>query len=273
VNLDVRVTTPAWMPGDSNVDIVSFIHGSDTTAEVRSALSLRCGTTTAPLMTGPDPLRGRTVVTKPELAAMRQTVIDGDVAGSRRLAQALVASDGDLLEAVERGFVAGIRRVGELWDEGEYFLPELVQGAEAMKAAMAVIQPALRSAEQKLETKGRVVIGTVEGDLHDIGKSLVAVLLSAHGFEVHDLGSSVPLARFLEKAEEVDANIVAASALLTTTMELQARLAEAVRARNDPRLKVLLGGAPTSQEWARKIGAAHAENALEAVKVATRLVG
>jgi trimethylamine corrinoid protein len=209
---------------------------------------------------------------KPDLAAMRQTVIDGDVDASRRLAEELVASGGDLLDAVESGFVAGIRRVGELWDEGEYFLPELVQGAEAMKAAMSVIQPALRSSQQKLETKGRVVIGTVEGDLHDIGKSLVGVLLSANGFEVYDLGSSVPVARFLEKADEVDADIVAASALLTTTMEVQARLAEAVRASNGPRRKILLGGAPTSQTWAQKIGAAHAENALEAVKVATRLV-
>jgi trimethylamine corrinoid protein len=211
-------------------------------------------------------------MTKPELAAMRQTVIDGDVEASRRLAAEWVASGGDLLEAVEGGFGAGIRRVGELWDEGEYFLPELVQGAEAMKAAMGVIQPALRSAQQRLESKGRIVIGTVEGDLHDIGKSLVGVLLSANGFEVHDLGSSVPVARFLEKAEEVGAEIVAASALLTTTMEVQARLADALRSSNAPRVKLLLGGAPTSQAWAQKLGAAHAENALEAVKVATRLV-
>lgn len=211
---------------------------------------------------------------KPELAPMRQAVIDGDVDLSRRLAEQCVASGGDLLQAVEGGFVAGIRRVGELWDEGEYFLPELVQGAEAMKAAMAVIQPALRASQTKLESKGRVVIGTVEGDLHDIGKSLVGVLLSANGFEVHDLGASVPVARFLEKADEVDADIVAASALLTTTMEVQARLAEAVRASSGGRgRKVLLGGAPTSRAWAEKVGAAHAENALEAVKVAARLLG
>lgn len=209
---------------------------------------------------------------RPDLARMSQAVIDGDVETSRRLAEEWVASGGDPIEAVDHGFATGIRRVGELWDEGEYFLPELVQGAEAMKAAMAVIQPALRAAQTKLATKGRIVIGTVEGDLHDIGKSLVGVLLGANGFEVHDLGASVPVARFLEKADEVDAHIVAASALLTTTMEVQAKLAEAVRASSVNR-KVLLGGAPTSRAWAERVGAAHAENALEAVKVAARLVG
>lgn len=213
-------------------------------------------------------------MTEPDFDAMKQAVIDGDVDAARRLAEDLVAGDANLIDAVERGFAAGVRRVGDLWDEGEYFLPELVQGAEAMKAAMEVIQPALRKANQAQATKGRVVIGTVEGDLHDIGKSLVAVLLSAAGFEVYDLGHGVTTAAFLAKAAEVDAHIVAASALLTTTMEMQARLAEAVRTEPAHRhRKVLLGGAPTTRAWAESHGAAHAENALEAVTVAGRLVG
>lgn len=206
------------------------------------------------------------------LDAMKQAVIDGDTAEARRLAEELVASGGDLLSAVEHGFVAGVRRVGELWDEGEYFLPELVQGAEAMKAAMEVVQPALHGTHAVQQTVGRVVIGTVEGDLHDIGKSLVAVLLSANGFEVHDLGASVPIARFLEKADEVGADIIAASALLTTTMDVQERLVEAVKA-GGARRAVLLGGAPTSRSWAERLGAAHAENAVQAVAVARSLVG
>ena len=107
---------------------------------------------------------------QPDYSAMQTAVVDGDVATARRLAEELVASGADLLPAVENGFVAGIRRVGDLWDEGEYFLPELVQGAEAMKAAMDVIRPALQAAHQQQSTKGRIVIGTVEGDLHDIGK-------------------------------------------------------------------------------------------------------
>lgn len=211
---------------------------------------------------------------EPDVNAMQQAVVDGDVEGARRLAEALVASGAELLPAVEAGFVAGIRRVGELWDEGEYFLPELVQGAEAMKAAMAVVQPALAAAGRVQASRGRVVIGTVEGDLHDIGKSLVGVLLSANGFEVHDLGAGVPVARFLAVAEEVDADIVAASALLTTTMQVQAALVEALRSSpRHSRRRVLLGGAPTSRRWAEGLGAAHAENAVQAVEVARGLLG
>lgn len=203
---------------------------------------------------------------------MCNAVIEGNADGARALAEALIASEAELLPAVERGFVAGIRRVGELWDEGEYFLPELVQGAEAMKAAMDVIRPALAAAHQTQSTRGRIVLGTVEGDLHDIGKSLVGVLLSANGFEVHDLGASVSIDRFLAKAEEIDADIVAASALLTTTMEEQARLVDAVRRTAGRTRRVLLGGAPTSRVWAEKLGAAHAENALHAVEVAAELM-
>lgn len=209
---------------------------------------------------------------QPDYSAMQTAVVDGDVATARRLAEELVASGADLLPAVENGFIAGIRRVGDLWDEGEYFLPELVQGAEAMKAAMDVIRPALQAAHQQQSTKGRIVIGTVEGDLHDIGKGLVAVLLAANGFEVHDLGASVSIAAFLAKAEEVDADIVAASALLTTTMEVQARLVEAVKTAGGRTRRVLLGGAPTSRAWAERLGAAHAENAIHAVEVAEELM-
>ncbi len=209
---------------------------------------------------------------QPDYAAMHMAVVEGDIDAARRLALELVASGADLLPAVENGFAAGVRRVGELWDEGEYFLPELVQGAEAMKAAMEVIRPALQAAHQQQSTKGRVVIGTVEGDMHDIGKGLVAVLLSANGFDVHDLGASVSIEAFLAKAAEVDADIVAASALLTTTMEVQARLVDAVRTAGGRTRRVLLGGAPTSRAWAERLGAAHAENALHAVEVAEELM-
>ena len=205
--------------------------------------------------------------------ALKQAVVDGDVDGARSLAEAAVASGADLLRAVERGFAAGVRRVGELWEEGEYFLPELVQGAEAMKAAMAVIGPELGGAGEGLEAKGRVVIGTIEGDLHDIGKSLVGTLLAANGFEVHDLGVDVSVASFVDKAREVDAHIVGASALLTTTMAAQRKLVEAVAAAGLPHSpRVMVGGAPTSPAWAEEIGATHAENALQAVTVAEELL-
>ncbi|MCC6751889.1 MAG: cobalamin-dependent protein [Deltaproteobacteria bacterium] len=204
---------------------------------------------------------------------MKQAVIDGDVDAARALAEAVVASGADLLPAVEDGFAAGIRRVGELWEEGEYFLPELVQGAEAMKAAMAVIRPALalrRGSEQAL---GRVVIGTVQGDLHDIGKTLVGTLLAANGFEVFDLGTDVPVEAFVAKAREVGANVVGASALLTTTMTWQKTLVEAVAASDLPKTtRVIVGGSPTTPAWASEIGAAYAENAMRAVTVTRELV-
>ncbi len=200
-------------------------------------------------------------------------IVDGDTELARELAEALVAEGADLVSAVESGFGAGIRKVGDLWEEGEYFLPELVQGAEAMKAAMAVIQPVLAEQQADGRSRGRVVIGTVAGDLHDIGKSLVGTMLSANGFEVHDLGSDVPLATFVEKAREVDAQIVAASALLTTTMGAQEQLVQALaEAKLPSRPRVLVGGAPTSPDWARKIGATHAENAMRAVSAADGLI-
>lgn len=210
----------------------------------------------------------------PDYEAMAAAVVDGDAETARTLAVRAVAEGHDLLAVVERGFAAGIRRVGELWEEGEYFLPELVQGAEAMKAAMAVLQPALTERQARAGRRGVVVIGTVQGDLHDIGKGLVATLLAAHGFEVHDLGSDVPVEAFLAKARAVDARILAASALLTTTMVVQRDLARAVAAAGlAGSLRVLVGGAPASPAWAAEIGAAYAENALRAVEVAESLLG
>jgi methanogenic corrinoid protein MtbC1 len=200
---------------------------------------------------------------------LAQAVIDGEVEEARRLASAWGESGADPLEAIEMGFAEGIRRVGELWEEGEYFLPELVQGAEAMKAALGALQPWLGAERGVASSRGCVVIGTVQGDLHDIGKSLVATMLSAHGFEVHDLGSDVAISRFVDEARLRSADIVAVSALLTTTMTAQRDLAEAIRAARLPSApRILIGGAPTTIEWAAEIGALHAENALRAVTVA-----
>jgi trimethylamine corrinoid protein len=208
------------------------------------------------------------------LQAMADAVVAGDADRARELARGQVDRGGDLLLAIERGFSAGIRRVGELWEAGDYFLPELVQGAEAMKSAMSELLPALARTRGGFEPRGRVVLGTVRGDLHDIGKSLVGVLLSAHGFEVHDLGVDVPVEAFVARAREVGADIVGASALLTTTMVAQRELVTAVNAAGFGRPpRVLVGGAPTSPRWAAEIGAVHAENAMRAVTVAESLLG
>ncbi|MFH1467957.1 MAG: cobalamin-dependent protein [Pseudomonadota bacterium] len=204
----------------------------------------------------------------PAPAALRQAIIDGDEAQARALAAAVLAAGADPLAAIEEGFAEGLREVGRLWEGGEYFLPELIMGAEAMKAAMAVLAPALRTGGPA--RRGAVVIGTVQGDLHDIGKSLVATLLAAHGFEVHDLGADVPVEAFVARAREVGADLVAASALLTTTMPVQARLVAALRAAGLA-APVLVGGAPATAGWAAEIGAHFAENAQRAVEAAGRL--
>jgi corrinoid protein of di/trimethylamine methyltransferase len=205
------------------------------------------------------------------LAALGRAVLEGDdqtvVALARRALDLGLAP----LETIERGLVPGIRRAGELWDEGEYFLPELVSSAQAMKAAMDVVRPALAQGGGGGEI-GRVVIGTVHGDIHDIGKTLVGTLLAANGFSVSDEGTDVPLQRFVARARELDADLVCASALLTTTMAEQRELVSALR-REGLRARVMVGGAPASQEWANEIGAhGYADNAVAAVAVAHRLV-
>jgi methanogenic corrinoid protein MtbC1 len=156
--------------------------------------------------------------------SMTEAIVAGDRARSAALAEEAVRDGLDLLEVIEKGYVPGIQEVGRLWEEGEYFLPELITSAEAMKRAMAVLEPELARRSLKARTGGKVVIGTVEGDIHDIGKNLVASMLQAGGFEVHDLGVDVRLDRFIETAEAVGADFICLSALLTTTMTNQRRL-------------------------------------------------
>jgi trimethylamine corrinoid protein len=208
------------------------------------------------------------------LAKMAQAIVDGRKEAAQALAKEAVAGGLDLLEVIEKGYIPGLQKVGELWEKGEYFLPELISSAECMKEAMAVLQPELKRAQIDAPVKGRVVIGTIEGDIHDIGKNLVASMLQAHGFDVHDLGADVKLERFIETAEETGADLVCLSALLTTTMLGQRRFMEILSSRNlAGRFKVLVGGAPVTQRWAAEIGAdGYAENAPSAVRLALRLM-
>jgi trimethylamine corrinoid protein len=209
------------------------------------------------------------------LARMAKAIIEGSKAEAEDLAREAIKAKLDLTEVIENGYVPGIQKVGDLWEKGDYFLPELITSAECMKAAMAVLQPELDKANIKAKSKGKVVIGTVEGDIHDIGKSLVASMLSANGFEVFDLGADVKLERFIQKAEETEADFICLSALLTTTMLGQKKAIEMLRQKNlYGKFKVLVGGAPASQKWAEDIGAdGYAENAMLAVKVAKRMMG
>jgi len=206
---------------------------------------------------------------------MTEAIVAGDRKAARELAEEAVSAGLDLPEVIEKGYVPGIQKVGELWEQGEYFLPELISSAEAMKAAMAVLEPELNRKGVGARMAGKIVIGTVEGDIHDIGKNLVASMLQAGGFEVFDLGADVKLERFIETAEAVGAGMICLSALLTTTMVNQRRLIALLRDKGlRDKYKVLVGGAPASRKWAEEIGAdGYAENAVAAVKLAKSLAG
>jgi trimethylamine corrinoid protein len=206
------------------------------------------------------------------LHGLKQAVLDGDEETAAALARRALEAGTAALAAIEDGLAPGIREAGRLFEEGEYFLPELVTAAQAMKAAMSVLEPAL-AREGGARSLGQVVIGTVEGDIHDIGKTLVATMLSAAGFKVADEGAGVPVARFVARARDLDADLVCASALLTTTMPRQRDLVSALRAAG-LRARVMVGGAPVTRSWAESIGAdGFADNAAAAVTEARALVG
>lgn len=206
--------------------------------------------------------------------AMAKSVLDGEVAEAKNLAQQVVEQGVDPLEAINKGFVAGLNKVGEEFSCGTMFLPDLVMAGEAMKAAMSVLEPELSKRGAARAMLGKVVIGTVKGDIHDIGKTIVATLLSASGFQVYDLGHDVSVEKFVEKTREVNADIVGLSALLTTTM---VRQRDVVKALNEaglrPKVKVMVGGAPVTRGWVEEIGAdGYSEDAVGAVTVAKKLV-
>jgi len=203
----------------------------------------------------------------------KNAILGGNVSSAEELAHKVINEKLDVNEAID-AFSLAIREAGDLFEEGEFFLPELMRSAEAMKAAMTIFQPVLEEGKED-RFLGKVVIGTIEGDIHDIGKTLVGSIMSAEGFEVHDLGADVPIKTFIEKAIEVDADIICISALLTTTMVGQKSLIDQLKERNlRDKFKVLIGGAPISSQWVEEIGAdGSAENAVSAVKLARKVLG
>jgi len=208
------------------------------------------------------------------LKMVEKAIVGGNKDEAEQLAQQAIAEKMNLEEVIEKGYIPGIQKVGQLWEEGEYFLPELITSAECMKAAMQIMQPELEKAQIAMRSAGTIVIGTVEGDIHDIGKNLVASILSANGFDVVDLGADVKLEKFIAKAEEVNADLICLSALLTTTMTGQKRLVELLKEKGIyGRFKVMVGGAPVNQKWADDIGAdGYSGNALTAVGAAKKLM-
>ena len=210
-----------------------------------------------------------------EFRAMAQSIIDGDNEVAEALARQAIEAGIDPLEAINQGFVPGVDFVGSQFSCGEMFLPELVMAGEAMKSAISVLEPELTRRGATRQTLGKVVLGTIEGDIHDIGKTLVGTMLSASGFQVYDLGVDVPIDKFIETAREVKADIIGVSALLTTTMVKQRTLIEKVNAAGlHPGVKVMVGGAPVTRDWATQIHAdGFSEDAISSVAVAKKLVG
>lgn len=214
-------------------------------------------------------------MSSPLFSSMKQSILDGDPDAAVQLAQQALAQNLDPLEGINLGFMPGMSEVGQQFGAGQLFLPDVIMAAEAMKKAVAALEPEMAKRGTRREVLGRVVLGTVKGDVHEIGKSLVGTLLSANGFEVYDLGVDVPFARFAEKAREVGADIVGVSALLTTTMTGQRNVIEALDDMGlRSTVKVMVGGAPVTRGWAEEIGAdGYSEDALGAVTLAKKLVG
>ncbi|MCP4760728.1 MAG: dimethylamine corrinoid protein 3 [archaeon] len=204
---------------------------------------------------------------------MSDSIVNLEEKIALELANKSVTEKMNLLEVIEKGFSAGIRRVGELWDEGEFFLPELMMGAQLMQKCLDIIIPNL-SKDTEIKSQGKVVIATIEGDIHSIGKTIVATMLKAYGFEVYDLGADVPAEKMVEVATEKNADFIGISALLTTTMIGQKKVVDILKEKGiKDNFRVILGGAPVTKSWVEECNAdGHAENAIEAVRLIKKLL-
>lgn len=206
---------------------------------------------------------------------MAQSIIDGDSDAAAALAKESIVTGVNPLDAITKGFVMGVNTVGEAFGRGEAFLPELVMAGEAMKAVVTTLDPELKRRGTERKMLGKVVIATIEGDIHEIGKSLVATMLGASGFDVYDLGVDASSEKIIGKALEVNADIIAMSALLTTTMVKQKEVIEELKKEGlRGKVKVMVGGAPVTRDWVKAIGAdGYSEDAIGAVMIAKQLVG
>ncbi len=199
------------------------------------------------------------------------SIVSADRAAAEEIAQRALDSGLAPADIMQNGFVKGIQEVGDLFESGEVFLPELMMSADAMAGATEVTNAALEG--EAAEAKGVMVIGTVQGDVHDIGKAIVIAYLKANGYEVTDLGRDVSADTFIERAKELSADVIGMSALLTTTMEEQKKVIKRIKAEGLP-YKTVVGGAPCTQRWADQIGAdAYAEDANDGVKKIDALLG
>jgi corrinoid protein of di/trimethylamine methyltransferase len=208
------------------------------------------------------------------LERLSTSVIEGNSEAARSAATEALALHLDPLVLIEKGLAKGLKEVGRRFECGEMFLMQLILSGEAMKTGVELLKPEMLRQKKQLAASGKFLIGTVEGDIHDIGKSIVAAMLTAEGFDVVDMGVDIPDKVFVEKTKELQPNILGLSALMTTTRTKQMDVIEALRqAGNRNAVKVMVGGATVTPEWAQQIGAdGYGEDAIEATKKARQLM-
>lgn len=209
------------------------------------------------------------------LEGLREKIIAGEPEGVSEQAQQALDGGLDPLEAINEGLIPGITEVGLRFERHEYFLPELIMAAEAMKKGMAILEAAITAGGGKRETLATIVLGTVKGDIHDIGKSIVGAILGAHGFNVIDLGVDVPADKFIAQLEQANAEVLAMSALLPTTMPYMKHVIDELAKRGlRSQVKIIIGGAPVTPAYAKQIGAdGYGDDAVGAVRAVRTLLG
>lgn len=202
----------------------------------------------------------------------RQTILDADEDRALQIIETALAEGADILELVQEGFGAGNREIGDLFESGKLSLPELIFSTEVMKKVLEVVESLPGTSREK--SAGKVLLATVDGDVHDIGKGMVASTMKSYGIDVVDIGREVPVDTIIEKAKEYGVDIIGTSALLTSTLKEQKKLEERLRELGlRDRFKTMVGGAPCTLRWANRIGAdAYSEDAIEAAKKALELL-
>ncbi len=204
------------------------------------------------------------------LKKLAEAVVEFDEDMAKEFSQIALDEGLNAFEAIMHGLAAGMETVGDLYDRQEYFVPELLMAADALYVGLDILKPHIR--KEDVKSMGQVVIGTVQGDVHDIGKNIIKLMFEVGGFEVHDLGRDVPLEKFVEEQLKTDAEIVAMSAMMTTTMTGMKKVIEMIKEKN-PNVAIMLGGAPVTQDTADLFGAdGYAESAGNAVQEAIKMI-
>lgn len=206
------------------------------------------------------------------LSSLAESVVDMEEDLVGEVANEYLKEEFDPLEGIEKGLSVGMQRAGELYEEEEYYIPEILLCSDAMTTGIDILKPHIKKNDK--DKRGKVVMGVVQGDTHDIGKNIVKIMLETAGFEVYDLGRDVPMSSFIDEAKRVDADIIAMSTLMTTTMDNMQVLIEDLKAQGiREKFKVMIGGGPISESYAKKIGAdGYSASATTAVELAKNLV-